>query len=164
MQIRHGKIPRHLSDKSPMPKSGLTAARQPSAESLHHRNCPAVDQTLRPTVDQKYLEKADSLSCYVRSSESLRLVSKSPRQRLCTMKEAFRVSKTRIIQVRASLDLSIDLWATWRNMTMRDTEIGEMPRELRSKGRVIIHLNSVDSEGRCCPTSCRNPIAVFVLL
>ena len=46
---------------------------------------------------------------YVRSSESLRLVSKPPRQRLCTMKEAFRVSETRIIQVRAKIHSQVRL-------------------------------------------------------
>jgi hypothetical protein len=33
--------------------------------------------------------------------ESLRIGRKPPRQRLCTMKEAFRVSKTRIIRAIA---------------------------------------------------------------
>ena len=30
---------------------------------------------------------------------------------------------------------------------MRDAEIGKMPRELRPKGRVVIRLDSLDSEG-----------------
>ena len=31
---------------------------------------------------------------------------------------------------------------------MRDAEIGEMPGELRSEGRVVIRLNSLDREGK----------------
>src|SRR5713101_7993246 len=83
-----------------MLKSGLTVARQPSAESLRHRNCPVVDQTSRPPVDQKYLEKGDSLLWYVRSSESLSWYrncldnSFLPRMRL------FASSNTRIIQAK----------------------------------------------------------------
>jgi len=38
---------------------------------LRHRNCSAVDQTSRPPVDQRYLEKEDTLLWYVRSSEGL---------------------------------------------------------------------------------------------
>src|SRR5713101_3810638 len=94
-----------------MLKSGLTVARQPSAESLRHRNCPVVDQTSRPPVDQKYLEKGDSLLWYVRSSESLSWYrncldnSFLPRMRL------FASSNTRIIQARsASIAIGVGPW------------------------------------------------------
>ncbi len=60
-----------FSDQPPMPKSGLTVARQPAAKSLRHRNCSAVDQTSRPPVDQGYLEEGDTLLWYVLSSEGL---------------------------------------------------------------------------------------------
>jgi hypothetical protein len=60
-----------------MPKSGQSAARQPAEELLHHRNCPVVDQISRPPVDQKYLEKGDSLLWYVRTSEGLTFGLKS---------------------------------------------------------------------------------------
>lgn len=44
------------------------------------------------------------------------------------------------------LDLSVDLWASRWDVAMRDAEIGKMPGELRPKGRVVIRLDSLDSE------------------
>jgi len=47
----------------------------------------------------------------------------------------------------APLNLSVYLRATWRNVVVRDAEIGEVPGELRPKGRVVVCLNPVDREG-----------------
>lgn len=40
------------------------------------------------------------------------------------------------------LNLSVNLWATW-NVVVRDAEIGEVPGELRSKGRVVVRLTDL---------------------
>jgi hypothetical protein len=74
----------------PLRDRGLTA----SLRSLPHRNCLAPDRTARLLVAQKSLEKEDTVLCYARSRKSLRLVSKPPRQRLCTMKRLFVSLKT----------------------------------------------------------------------
>jgi hypothetical protein len=55
---------------------------------------PAVDQTSQPPVDQKYLEKGDSLLWYVRSSEGLTFGLKPPRQRICTIARPFVLLKS----------------------------------------------------------------------
>jgi len=60
---------------------------------LRHRNCPAVGQTWRPPVDQKYLEKGDSPLWYVRSSEGLTFGIKPASTTDLYHSEAFRASK-----------------------------------------------------------------------
>src|SRR5258708_19715408 len=54
-----------------MRKLDLTFGQRLGVGSRRHRNCPAVGQTSRPPVDQKYLERANTLLWYVRSSEAL---------------------------------------------------------------------------------------------
>jgi len=73
----------------------------PSAESLRHRNCPAVGQTSRPAVDQN-IRKKKTVCCgmFVQAKASL-LVSNPRRQRICTIARPFVLIKSRIF--RASL-------------------------------------------------------------
>jgi hypothetical protein len=51
------------------------------------------------------------------------------------------------VGLMAPFDLPVDLWASWWDMVMRDAKIREVPGELRSKGRVVVCLNSVDRKG-----------------
>jgi hypothetical protein len=75
--LQRGKAALVLQIRRAPAKRELSVARQLGAELLRHRNCPAVDQTSRSPVDQKYLEKGDSLLCYVRLSEGLTFGRKS---------------------------------------------------------------------------------------
>ena len=48
----------------------------------------------------------------------------------------------------APLDLAVHLRASGRDVAVRDAEIGKMPGELRSERRVVVRLDSLDSEGK----------------
>jgi hypothetical protein len=46
------------------------------------------------------------------------------------------------------LYLAVNLWASWRDVAVRNAEIRKMSSELRSKRRVVIRLDSSDDEGK----------------
>ncbi len=48
----------------------------------------------------------------------------------------------------APLDFAIDLGASGWDVTMRDSEVREMPGELRSKRRIVVGLDLLDGEGK----------------
>ena len=48
----------------------------------------------------------------------------------------------------APLDLPVHLRAAWRDVPVRDAEVGKMPSELWSKRRTVIGLNFLNSEGK----------------
>ena len=59
-------------------------------------------------------------------------------------------SSIELLRVRlvASLYLAIDLWASGRDVAVRNAEIRKMPSELWSERRVVIRLDFLDGEGK----------------
>ena len=51
----------------------------------------------------------------------------------------------------AALDLAMDFWASWRDVAMRDAEVGQMPGELWPKRRAVIGLNPLNGKGEMFP-------------
>jgi len=76
-----------------MRKLDPTFGWQLSAGPHRHRSYLVVDQISQQPVDQKYLEKEDSLLWYVRSSEGLAFGLKPASITDLYHGEAFRVSK-----------------------------------------------------------------------
>jgi len=62
----------------------------------------------------------------------------------------------------APLYLAVHLWASGRDVAVRNAEIRKMPSELWSERRVVICLDFLD--GKCSRTSLRKSMAVLVLL
>ena len=52
------------------------------------------------------------------------------------------------IRFMAPFDFSVHLRAAWRNMPVRDAEVGKVPSELWSKRRTVIGLDFLNSEGK----------------
>src|SRR5580704_4244059 len=52
------------------------------------------------------------------------------------------------IGLMAPLDLPVHLRAPWRNVPVRDTEVGKMPSELWSERRAVIGLDFLNGEGK----------------
>jgi len=50
------------------------------------------------------------------------------------------------IGLMASLDLPVHLGASWRDVFVRNTEVGQVPGELGSERRAVIGLNSLNHE------------------
>ncbi len=48
----------------------------------------------------------------------------------------------------APFDLPVHLRAAWRNVPVRDPEVGKMPSELWSERRTVIGLDFLNSEGK----------------
>jgi hypothetical protein len=51
----------------------------------------------------------------------------------------------------AALDLAVHVGASWRDVAVRDAEVGEMPGELWSKRRAVIGLNFLNGKGEMLP-------------